>query len=121
MATYLKRYRIRHIRSAPTTPMTQSKIEHYHRTMKNIVKLENFYYPWMLEEAIAGFVDYYTHQRYHESLDNLTPAVVHHGRAEEVQRRGEETKRRTLRERCRHNLQLGCMFKIRARAEWRPG
>ena len=106
LAAYLKRYHIRHIRSAPDHPMTQGKIERYHRSMKNIVKLENFYYPWMLEEAIASFVAYYNHQRDHESLDNLTPADVYFGRAEEVQRTREETKRRTLQQRRRHNLQL---------------
>jgi putative transposase len=63
LAKYLKRYHIRHIRSAPYHPRTQGKIERYHCSMKNIIKLENFYYPWMLEETIAGFVDYCNHQR----------------------------------------------------------
>jgi hypothetical protein len=30
-------------------PQTQGKIERYHRSMKNVVKLENFYFPWELE------------------------------------------------------------------------
>jgi len=29
-----------------------------------------------LEEAIAGFVDYYNHRCYHKSLSNVTPDDV---------------------------------------------
>ena len=40
--------------------------------MKNIVKLNNYYYPWDLEIEIARFVDYYDNDRYHESFNNIT-------------------------------------------------
>lgn len=36
---YLQRKRIEHIRGAPYHPMTQGKIERYHRSMKNVIKL----------------------------------------------------------------------------------
>ncbi len=36
---YLKQRHIKHIRGAPYHPMTQGKIERYHRSMKNVVKL----------------------------------------------------------------------------------
>jgi putative transposase len=38
--------------------------------------LENYYLPGDLEARIDAFVDHYNHRRYHESLDNLTPADV---------------------------------------------
>ena len=103
---YLQDHKIPHIRGAPYHPQTQGKIERYHRSMKNVVKLQTFYFPWELQQAIADFVAYYNHHRYHEALDNLTPADVYFGRAEEILTRREETKLRTLQERRGHNLQL---------------
>ena len=72
--------------------MTQGKIERYHRSMKNVVKLRNYYYPWELDQAIEVFVEYYNNQRYHESLENLTPADVYFGRSEEVLSKREKIK-----------------------------
>jgi putative transposase len=106
LARYLDTYKIKHVRGAPYHPQTQGKIERYHRSMKNIVKLDNFYFPWDLEQAIADFVDYYNNQRYHEALDNLIPADVYFGRAEEVKARRVETKYKTLQERRNFNLQI---------------
>jgi putative transposase len=105
LAKFLKRKQMEHVRGAPFHPMTQGKIERWHRTMKNVVKLQNYYSPEELESAIAEFVHYYNHERYHESLDNLTPADVYHGRKEEVVTRREKIKRRTLSRRKRLNLQ----------------
>ena len=99
LAEYLKPYQIQHIHSRPYHPQTQGKIERYHRSMKSIVKLDTFYYPWELEQAIANFVAYYNHQRYHESLDNLTPADMYFGRAEEVLTQRQIIKEQTLLER----------------------
>ena len=61
---------IEHTRSAPYHPMTQGKIERYRRSMKNVVKLENYYYPLELAKAITDWVQHYNHECYHESLDN---------------------------------------------------
>ena len=99
LAEYLKPYQILHIHGSPYHPQTQGKIERYHRSMKSIVKLNTFYFPWELEQAIANFVAYYNHQRYHGSLDNLTPADVYHGRAEEVLTQRQIIKQQTLLER----------------------
>jgi transposase InsO family protein len=47
-----------HTRGRPYHPQTQGKIERYHRTMKNMVKLENYYFSWELEAALRDFVSY---------------------------------------------------------------
>ncbi|MFC1543557.1 IS3 family transposase [Candidatus Neomarinimicrobiota bacterium] len=60
---YLEEHGIRHTRGAPYHPMTQGKIERFHRSMKNVVKLQHYYMPWELEREIAGFVEYYNHER----------------------------------------------------------
>jgi len=101
---YLADQKMEHTRGAPYHPQTQGKIERYHRSMKNVVKLENYYYPWDLEKAIGQFVDYYNHQRYHESLDNVTPADMFYGRYEEIMNRRQLIKQQTLRSRKEENL-----------------
>jgi len=85
-----------HIRGRPFHPQTQGKIERYHRTMKNVIKLEHYYSPDQLKQRIAEFVDYYNNHRYHESINNLTPADVYFGREKEILERRENIKQRTL-------------------------
>jgi hypothetical protein len=41
-------------------------------------------------------VDYYNHERYHESLNNVTPADMYYGRADEVLEQRQMIKQRTL-------------------------
>lgn len=58
-ATYPKdTYCIDQIYGKPLHPQTQGKIERYHRSMKNVVKLQNYYCPDELKAALAWFVDY---------------------------------------------------------------
>jgi hypothetical protein len=76
--------------------MTQGKIERYHRSMKNVVKLQNYYSPEELEREIAQFVEYYNNERFHESLDNLTPMDVFTGKTKDVLEKRAEIKRQTL-------------------------
>jgi transposase InsO family protein len=73
LAEFLKPLNIKHIRGRPYHPMTQGKIERWHRSMKNVIKLQNYYFPWELEQAIAEWIRYYNQDRYHESLENVTP------------------------------------------------
>ena len=105
LARFLKRKHLEHIRGAPYHPMTQGKIERFHRSMKNVVLLQNYYSPSQLEKALAQFVEYYNNERYHESLENLTPADIYFGKGEEVLTRREEIKRKTMRKRRNQNLQ----------------
>jgi len=53
--------------------------------MKNVVQQQNYYSPSQLAEAIDDFVEYYNNQRYHESLDNMTPVSIYYGKQKEVQ------------------------------------
>ena len=103
---YLGKHQLQHTRGAPYHPMTQGKIERYHRSMKNVVKLEHYYYPWELEQAIRQFVQYYNHERYHESLDNITPADMYFGRYQEIIDRRAVIKHETLQLRRKDNLSL---------------
>lgn len=103
VSKYLKQYfqsqNIRHVRSAPHHPMTQGKIERYHRSMKNLLLLEHYYLPQELEQGIAEWVQYYNHHRYHESLDNCTPAQVYYNKREEKLKQREKIKQRSLTQR----------------------
>lgn len=96
LATYLEGQQMKHIRGAPYHPQTQGKIERYHRSMKSIVKLDNYYSPSDLEAAVANFVLYYNEQRYHESLDNLFPVDVYFGRDKEILTQRQKIKQRTF-------------------------
>jgi putative transposase len=103
---YLDQQAISHTRGRPYHPMTQGKIERYHRTLKYVVNLENYYLPWHLEHKIGEFVQYYNHQRVHESLYNLTPADVYHGRYKEIIEARNLVKEQNLRRRRRQNMGL---------------
>ena len=101
---YLKKKRMKHTRGAPYHPMTQGKIERYHRTMKNVVKLQNYYFPWELEAELKEFVDYYNNERYHESIENVTPADVFFNRYKEVLDTRKKIKLETMIQRRKYNL-----------------
>jgi putative transposase len=49
LKSYLEKQGVAHTREAPYHPITQGKIERYHRSMKDVVKLQNYYFPWELE------------------------------------------------------------------------
>ena len=102
---YLDDRDIKHIRGKPYHPQTQGKIERYHRSLKNVVTLENYYFPGELQIAISEFVNYYNDKRYHESLNNLTPAAVFYGRSKEIISTREIIKKKTLSLRRDQNLE----------------
>lgn len=102
---FLNTYKMDHVRGAPYHPQTQGKIERYHRSMKSIVKLDNYYTPTDLEQAVADFVCYYNTRRYHEALENVTPADVYFGRQQQLLTQRQLIKQHTLQQRRRHYLQ----------------
>jgi hypothetical protein len=87
---------VKHIHGSPMHPQTQGKIERYHRSMKNVIKLENYYSPDQLRRAIADWVHYYNHHRYHESLKNVTPADVYFQKDQRILKEREKIKRKTI-------------------------
>jgi len=96
LANWLADRKIKHLRGAPYHPMTQGKIERWHQTLKNRILLENYFLPGDLEAQIAAFVDNYNYHRYHESIDNLTPADVYFGRGPTILAQRERIKRQTI-------------------------
>jgi len=113
---YLTEKDISHTRGQPYHPQTQGKIERYHRTLKNLVTLQNYYAPWELEHEIGCFVRWYNTERYHESLENLTPEDVYRGRDREILTARELLKMQTLERRKRYNLGM----KLRRESVIRP-
>ena len=106
LAKWLEGKGMEHVRGAPYHPQTQGKIERWHQTLKNRILLENYYLPGDLERQIEAFVEHYNHVRYHESLNNLTPADVYFDRAEIILAEREHIKRTTIaNRRLQHQLQ----------------
>jgi putative transposase len=106
LAAWLEGKSMTHVRGAPYHPITQGKIERWHQTLKNRILLENYFLPGDLEAQIESFVAHYNHQRYHESLSNLTPADVYFGRGESILRERERIKRQTIESRrLQHQMQ----------------
>jgi len=96
---FLSDQKIPHIHGRVNHPQTQGKIERYHRSMKNVIKLDIYFSPEELERKITEFVFYYNYNRYHESLNNVTPADAYFGRANKIIERRKKIKEKTLNER----------------------
>jgi transposase InsO family protein len=103
---YLRLVGIRHILAAPYHPQTNGKLERYHQTIKRDVNQVPYEKPSDLEEAIAAFVGYYNHKRYHMALGNVTPADVLNRRREQILQRRKEVQVRTIERRRRYNKTL---------------
>ena len=96
LSDYLEDKGMTHTRGRPYHPQTQGKIERWHRSMKNQILLNHYYLPNELQEHLQRFVSYYNHERYHESLNNLTPADVFYGRGQAILDQREMIKKITL-------------------------
>ena len=99
LAEWLEGQKIDHVRGAPYHPQTQGKIERWHQTLKNRISLENYYLPGDLENQVGAFVDHYNNHRYHESLNNVTPAEAYYGRATAIIERRKKIKKLTIQKR----------------------
>jgi transposase InsO family protein/transposase-like protein len=99
LADWLSERGMRHVRGKPYHPQTQGKIERWHQTLKNRILLDNYYLPGHLEQEIGRFINYYNNQRYHESLNNLTPADVYFGRENSILEKRRKIKLKTLKQR----------------------
>ncbi len=99
LADWLRAEGMDHVRGAPYHPQTQGKIERWHQTLKNRILLENYFLPGDLNASIERFVEHYNHHRYHESLQNLTPADIYFGRNETILLERKRIKRNTFKQR----------------------
>lgn len=99
LADYLEDKGMSHVRGRPYHPQTQGKIERWHQTLKNRILLENYFLPDDLKRQIHAFVDHYNNRRYHESLNNVTPADTYFGRDTAIIGRREKIKRQTMKNR----------------------
>jgi transposase InsO family protein len=96
LASYLVDVGMDHVRGAVNHPQTQGKIERYHRSMKNVIKLENYYSPEELKYRLKEFIYYYNNHRYHESLQNVTPSDVYFGRDKIILKNRSLMKQKTM-------------------------
>ena len=96
---FMKEQGITQVHGAPNHPQTQGKIERYHRSMKNVVKLEHYYSLSDLKKAIDEFIAYYNNERYHESLENCTPASVYFGTHHKILKKRQILKQKSMKQR----------------------
>ena len=106
LAEWLQDKGMSHVRGAPYHPQTQGKIERWHQTLMNRILLENYFFPGDLEASIEAFVDHYNHQRYHESINNLTPADVYFERGQAILEQRKRIKRKTIEARRLHHRKV---------------
>ncbi len=106
---YLSTHGLGHTRTRPYHPMTQGKIERYHRSMKNLILLENYYTPEQLSHQVGRWVDYYNNHRYHEAINNVTPSDRFFGRDRQILKRREKIKADTMRQRRKLNREMALM------------
>ena len=105
LAQWLDRQEMDHVRGAPYHPRPRARSSAGVRRSRTAFLLEHYYLPGDLERQVAAFVAHYNHARYHESLDNLTPADVYFGRAETILLERERIKRQTIaNRRLQHHL-----------------
>lgn len=107
---FMKEKGITQVHGAPNHPQTQGKIERYHRSMKNVVKLHHYYSLSDLKKAIDEYIEYYNNERYHESLNNCTPASVYNGTNKIILEQRQLLKQKSMKQRRRNHLRSKSAF-----------
>jgi len=72
--------------------------------MKNVVKLHHYYSLSDLKKAIDEYIEYYNNERYHESLNNCTPASVYNGTNKIILEQRQLLKQKSMKQRRRNHL-----------------
>lgn len=103
LSDYLIEKGIHHILASPYHPQTNGKIERYHKSLKEKVKLHVYDCPNVLKEEIGKFISEYNKRRYHESLGNVSPDDVFYGRREKIIKERKEKQRLTFMRRKNYN------------------
>ena len=80
-------------------PKTRAFLHAQHREWEALMKRLADNLALYLKAQIEAFVKYYNHQRYHESLKNLTPADVYFNRGQIILLEREKIKRKTIQNR----------------------
>ena len=80
-------------------------------TPKKVIKLNHYFCPSELENAIDGWVKYYNERRFHESLDNLTLRDVYLGQGEEIKRIRETIKQNSINKRISEHKRMKSQHK----------
>ena len=83
-------------RNHPTLYLGVKALSNAEGSFINATLCINTFLKGKLKSQIASFVGYYNKQRYHESLDNLTPADVYFGITKKVLTKREEIKERNM-------------------------
>jgi len=95
-----------HVRGAPYHPQNSGKDRALAPDLEGNDSARQLLPARDLERQIDAFVEHYNHVRYHESLNNLTPADVYFGRAETIPGRARRIKREPSQTgRLQHQLQ----------------
>jgi len=69
---YLKdQLKMKQVHGKPMHPQTQGKIERYHKTMKNVVKLNHFYHREELTQELNEFVENYNNNKVSRAFKKL--------------------------------------------------
>ena len=90
-----------HTRGKPYHPQTQGKIERCHRSLKNQILLENYYFPSELKQRIEEFIQYYNTIKYHENINNPIPEGVFPGSGNRILEKRNKIKMKTMAKRKR--------------------